>query len=268
MLSNFTNLFFPLCSLTVMVVILTIFFFKKNTNDKQTDIFSKLILIGFCESITTFLMFFITHFIDIETNRLLYEIINKFLFVTYIGWFFVLYHYESTISSIDEKNKMNRIFKVICALIEIAIVIAIIVLPMEIYFDKTTLFLYPYGLSLYALLIGIAVSILFMIMTILMNIKKMDSSKYIPIIILIMVQRVSIMMIITPMIIIMIMIIIQEIGVIEKAEFLEIITIINMIQEEGLILIIINILELLKTLIQEILTNTLQTIMRNSIKII
>ncbi len=185
MLSNFTNLFFPLCSLTVMVVILTIFFFKKNTNDKQTDIFSKLILIGFCESITTFLMFFITHFIDIETNRLLYEIINKFLFVTYIGWFFVLYHYESTISSIDEKNKMNRIFKVICALIEIAIVIAIIVLPMEIYFDKTTLFLYPYGLSLYALLIGIAVSILFMIIAILMNIKKMDSSKYIPIIILI-----------------------------------------------------------------------------------
>ena len=85
-----------------------------------------------------------------------------------------------------------------------------------------------------------------------------------------MAPMIIIMMIIIVLMILaaMVMMIIQEIGTIGKAELLEKITIINMIQEESLIHIIISILELLKTLIQEILINTLQIIMRNSIKTI
>ena len=92
----------------------------------------------------------------------------------------------------------------------------------------------------------------------------------IPIMILLMAPMIHIMMIITVIMIMaaMIMMIIQEIGTIEKAEFLEMITIINMIPEGDLTHIIISIPVLSKTLIQEILTNTLQTIMRNSIKTI
>ena len=49
MLSNYTNLFFPVCSLMVSILLFVLFFGKKKIKNVETKIYSKLVLLGLME---------------------------------------------------------------------------------------------------------------------------------------------------------------------------------------------------------------------------
>ena len=94
MLSTFTNLYFPFCSLVITILLLVLFYTKQNNENKETKIYSKLIKVGFLEAFTYSLTCFIAHYIDINSHLILYQFLNKFIYILYIVWFSLLYNYE------------------------------------------------------------------------------------------------------------------------------------------------------------------------------
>ena len=184
MLSSFTNLYFPFCSLSIMILLLIIFYSKQNIDNKETKIYSKLIIVGFIEAFTYSFICIIAHYIDIHSNLLLYEILNKIIYCIYIVWFAILYNYEITISFEKDKKIVNTFMYILYG-IELIISLAIIILPVQIYFDSETGLSNSYGMSANALFIGIGLYIFSMICIALINLKKIQRKKYTPMFVLI-----------------------------------------------------------------------------------
>ena len=184
MLSKFTNLYFPVCSLAVIILLLILFFVKKNVSNKETKIYSKLIIVGFAEAFIYSFICLIAHFIDINTNLLLYEILNKVIYTVYIIWFSLLYNYEISISFGENEIKMANIFMKVLYVIEALIVVAIIVLPVEIFFDPVVGQSNSYGMSANALFIGVGLYIFSMFCIAIVKFRKISSKKFTPIYVL------------------------------------------------------------------------------------
>ena len=184
MLSSFTNLYFPFCSLVITILLLVLFYSKQNIDNKETNIYSKLIIIGFVEAFTYSLICFIAHFIDINSNLLMYQILNKFIYLIYIVWFAYLYYYEINISFENEKLTATKYMKLLY-IIEGIIGILIIILPVNIYFDVDTGLSNSYGPSANALFVGIGLYILSILCVALINFKKIHTKKYTPMFVLI-----------------------------------------------------------------------------------
>ena len=185
MLSKFTNLYFPVCSLAINILLLILFFSKKNINNKETKIYSKLLIVGFMEALTYSFVCFIAHFIDINSNLVLYQFLNKFIYLLYIVWFSLLYNYEINISFEEKDKKTASLFMYILYGIEFFVTILIIVLPVKIYFDPLTGLSNSYGMSATALFVGIGLYIFSILCVALINFKKLNTKKYTPMFVLI-----------------------------------------------------------------------------------
>ena len=61
MLSQMTNTFFPICSFFVSTLIIIVFNSKKSVKNKETNLYSKLITIGFLESLVMLFICLIVH---------------------------------------------------------------------------------------------------------------------------------------------------------------------------------------------------------------
>lgn len=62
MLSCYTNLYFPICSFAVSLLIFILFFSKQKEMNKETSIYSKLVITGLCESSLYTFICLIAHF--------------------------------------------------------------------------------------------------------------------------------------------------------------------------------------------------------------
>ena len=184
MLSRLTNLNFPICSLAINILLLILFYSKKNIENKETKIYSRLIIVGFFESFVYCFICSIAHFIDIKANLLLYEILNKTIYIIYITWFGILYNYVMNTSFIESQQRIANIFLRILYIIEAIVVLCIIILPVEIYFDAITGLSNSYGMSANALFVGIALYIFSISCVSIVSLKNKRSKKFIPLFVL------------------------------------------------------------------------------------
>ena len=185
MLSNFPNVYFPISSLAITILLLIIFYTKKNVENKETKIYSKLIIVGFVEAFTYTLICTTAHFIDIETHVLLYHFLNKLIYIIYLVWFSLLYYYEINISFEEKDMKIAKIFMNTLYVIESIIAFMIIILPVQIFYDPITGQSNSYGMSSNALFIGICLYIFSITVLGLIKFKKISSKKFTPIFVLI-----------------------------------------------------------------------------------
>ena len=183
--SIFTNLYFPVCSLGVMILLLILFFTKKNIENIETKIYSKLIIVGFIEAFMYSIICFLAHFLDVNSNLLLYQILNKIIYLIYIVWFSLLYNYEINVTFEEKELKTALFFRNMLYIIEAIIAIAIVILPVEIFFDINTGQSNSYGMSANALFIGIGLYLFNIFIFALIKFKTINSKKFTPIFILI-----------------------------------------------------------------------------------
>lgn len=189
MISQYANLYFPLCSFITMILLLFLYFSKGRLENDDNSVYSKLIIIGFFEA---FLMF--------TTNLLvcicfkpevywLFEILNKLLYCVYIIWMTILFFYIYKIG----KNMCHKIINKITFIINIILIVLIIALPIELHFENylTT----SIGASANVLYIGCAIYLLTMLIITMINFKDSNNKrKYIPLGLLLLLM--SIMMLI------------------------------------------------------------------------
>ncbi len=98
MLSQLTNVFFPICSFTISLFLCLMFFFRRNVKNKETKIYSYLLICGLVESFLYTFICVTGDFFFQESTYQFYVFLNKILCSVYLIWMTLLFDYIFTLS--------------------------------------------------------------------------------------------------------------------------------------------------------------------------
>ena len=177
MLSKYTNLFFPVCSLAVSILIFVLFFCKKKLENDETKIYGKLVSLGLAESSLYTFICLIAHFWLREDTIKYFVLLNKSLYIIYILWFTTLFYYLINLYKVKSKELIHKTL----AVIDLILIGLISFLDVEIYYDATTGMSNSSGAASNILFFGASLYVFAMAICTLITYKKsINKSKYIP----------------------------------------------------------------------------------------
>ena len=184
MLHEYSNLYFPICSLVISLLIFILYFSKKNIKNNETKLYSLLLKFTLLEATFTFLLTLSVHLFFNENTTFYFALANKVLYSIYIAWISVLFLYFSSLSY-EDKGQM-KIFKTITITLNVILILLIFLMPIELIYLRDEKISNSYGASSVILYLGCALYIFLMIIVTLINFKSnKDKKKYIPLGILI-----------------------------------------------------------------------------------
>ena len=176
-----TNLYFSICALFCIVLIIVIYFSKERIDSKETQLYGYMIVSSFFDVV---LVMFTLSFGYMNLKKIpltLIQLVNKIDFIYYIFWptALLLYMYYITYNDLKKYNKL----KTVCILLDVIFIIIEFFLPIVIINNdgimgvvgEASTFVYTVAIGY----IGLMVIIL------LFNIKKIFNKKYVPFIALI-----------------------------------------------------------------------------------
>lgn len=164
------NISFSACSLVFSLILLVVYFSKERISNKETKIFSKILICTVLGIIIEIICYFF-RINNYGANDLLYIIINKLILIYYIWWGTLLLIYVNIISS---KEKYNKYFMIFCWLL------SFIVLILKLDFVLINNLLIPSGPSLIFVYGTSGVYIMIAVITMLTNFKRNLLKKYFP----------------------------------------------------------------------------------------
>lgn len=165
----YINLYVSICALLISFFLLINFFSKKRYDNKETKIFSYMLIFNFINTIFTLSIVFIekTNIINI----IFLKILNKLNNVIQLGWIWLLFLYMLYMLCNNKEKKYNLI-KIITVIINILLGILIFILPTSFYNN-----IYLNGLSETFSYIIYFVYLLVIIVLTIKNIKNMSNKK-------------------------------------------------------------------------------------------
>ena len=179
MISQYVNLYFPACSFITMILLCILYFSKERIRNDDNSIYGKLLVTGLIES---FLMLFtnlLVCFIFIPKYYLLFEILNKILYCVYIVWMTLLFFYIFRIG----KNKNEKHIITITTIINVILIILIFISPIQLYYNgglsNST------GMASNVLYVGCSIYLFLMLVYTIGDYKKISNrAKYAPLFLL------------------------------------------------------------------------------------
>ena len=165
----YINLYVSICALLISFFLLINIFSKKRYDNKETKIFSYMLIFNFINTIFTLSIVFIekTNIINI----IFLKILNKLNNVIQLGWIWLLFLYMLYMLCNNKEKKYNLI-KIITVIINILLGILIFILPTSFYNN-----IYLNGLSeTFSYIIYFVYLFVIIILTI-KNIKNMSNKK-------------------------------------------------------------------------------------------
>lgn len=165
----YINLYVSICALLISFFLLINFFSKKRYDNKETKIFSYMLIFNFINTIFTLSIVFIekTNIINI----IFLKILNKLNNVIQLGWIWLLFLYMLYMLCNNKEKKYNFI-KIITVIINILLGILIFIFPISFYNN-----IYLNGLSETFSYIIYFVYLLVIIILTIKNIKNMSNKK-------------------------------------------------------------------------------------------
>lgn len=178
MLSQLTNTFFPICSLVISIFLCLVFFLKKNTKNKETKIYSYLLICGLIESFLYTLICLSGDFFFNQYTYQFYTFLNKLLCIIYLIWMTLLFYY---FADITEKIYNPKKIKITLTILDIFFGILILFNNINLILDIVTKQSNANGTSINILYILCTLYLIGMIVILLSNLsnKKMQK-KFIP----------------------------------------------------------------------------------------
>ena len=104
MLYNYSNLYFPVGSMFVALLVTILFFSKKNIKNSETKVYSKIVILTLIESIYTFCLTLFVHLFFCDSTLTIFAYANKILYGIYILWISLIFSYFLKISNFKEKT--------------------------------------------------------------------------------------------------------------------------------------------------------------------
>ena len=180
MISRYVNLYFPLCSLVVNIILTILFFTKRKLKNIDNSIYAKLLICGLSESIFMFSTNLLVCFFYLPKYYFIFKVLNKILYTIYIVWLSILFVY---IYRISDTNK-NELKRGILVVIDIILVVVIFCSPIKLYYENGLT--NSYGIAANVLYLGCAIYLIGMLFITVFNFRQHKyKKKYIPFFILI-----------------------------------------------------------------------------------
>ena len=168
--------FFPIAALFITILVLLMFFSKKTIENKETKVFSWLVIVNLIECI-----FDILGIIYIRTNGnvLIFSILQKIDMVMILLWVVLMFYY---VYSISFKVKNIKLLNIVCYTVVLISSLLVLVLPNVPIITDTSID--SSGLSpevAYAIIILFAIGIIIsVIYSAVKDIKNITNKKYLP----------------------------------------------------------------------------------------
>ena len=168
--------FFPIAALFITILVLLMFFSKKTIENKETKVFSWLVIVNLIECI-----FDILGIIYIRTNGnvLIFSILQKIDMVMILLWVVLMFYY---VYSISFKVKNIKLLNIVCYIVVLISSLLVLVLPNVPIITDTSID--SSGLSpevAYAIIILFAIGIIIsVIYSAVKDIKNITNKKYLP----------------------------------------------------------------------------------------
>ena len=189
MISRYVNLYFPLCSLVVNIILTILFFSKRKIKNIDNSIYSKLLICGLTESIFMFGTNLLVCICYLPQYYFVFKILNKILYSIYIVWLSILFVY---IYRISDTNR-NELKQSILVVVNIILIVVMFCSPIQLYYENGLT--NSYGAASNVLYFGCALYLIAMLFITALNFRKHEyKKKYIPFFILIVLM--TIMMIV------------------------------------------------------------------------
>ncbi len=176
-----TNLYFPICGLFCILLIVILFFTKKRVDTKETKIYGLMIISSLLNTIFVVSELLIAYLNYNEITEIIIKIINKCDFIHYIFWTTLLFLYAYHITY-NNKKVYDKIKKVTMIIGVVSIIIEFL-LPIELIYNNEIM-----GVTGTSSIFVYIIAFLYIIATVIiliLNIKKIFQKKYIPMLVLI-----------------------------------------------------------------------------------
>lgn len=186
MLHKYSNLFFPICSVVVALSVFLLFFTKKNIKNKETKLYSKILIITLIESIYTFCLTLSVHLFFNENTFTYFAFANKILYCIYILWVSLLFLYFYRIGD-DRKYDNYKISVIVCNTI---LFILIFISDIKLIYENNVS--NSYGMAANILYAGCIFYLILTLLVTFVNFKVIKTSKkYFPLFALILLMFIA-----------------------------------------------------------------------------
>jgi signal transduction histidine kinase len=176
-----TNLYFPICGLFCIILIVILYFSKQRIDSKETKLYGYMILSSFFDMFLLVFILFIAYTNYNEITSLVIKVLNKVDFIHYILWptFLFLYVYYITYNNLDGYNKLKKVVTVL----DIIFILIEFILPIDLINNEGSMGVVGVSSSfVYCIALTYIVGI---IIILLLNIKQIFKRKYTPLLVLI-----------------------------------------------------------------------------------
>ena len=173
------NLYIPLCGLFLAILCNIVFFSKERAKNKETAIFSRLLIYSLIDSVmmVVILCFAIFGF----SNRPLMIFLNKIDYATYILFssnLFLYVYYVTTKDNESQKAKLYSFFFWLTTVVDVILGILLLFMEVNIHIEGTAM--YSDGMALTSTIVGCGFYLLAMMTCLIINFKKTILRKLTP----------------------------------------------------------------------------------------
>lgn len=175
-----SNLYFPICGLFTIILIVILFFSRKRVESKETKLYGYMILISFFNVSIVLTELLIGYFYYNNVTNVLLKIFNKIDLINYILWMSLLflYVYHITYGNKDVYNK----FKKSILVLDIIFILAEFIMPIEIINYEGSMGVA--GMATEFVLLISSLYLILIIIVLILNYKRIFTKKYLPLIVL------------------------------------------------------------------------------------
>ena len=189
-----SSLYFQIMGFLITVLLMVVYFSKERVINKDTKIYSKLLITTFFALIFDITIVIIAYLNDLEDVTIPLWILNKFYLSSLLIWVSLFTRYIINIS-LDSQKKVSKIVKIggkYLDFLSIFSIVIIFLLPIELYKKDGVMF--SYGISVNFLVAMIVLHVIAILFFTFKNIKNIYNKKYMPLFILIILVILAIIM--------------------------------------------------------------------------
>jgi len=178
------NLYIPVCGLFIAIFCNIVFFTKERVKNKETAIFSRVLIYSLVDSIMMVAILWLAIFGN--DNIKLMEFLNKIdyaMYILYSSNLFLYVYYVTTKENESQKAKLYNFFFWVTTFVDIILAILLLFMKVDVHIDGNVM--YSDGMALTSTIIGCSLYFIAIVVCLIINLKKAITRKLTPLYVLI-----------------------------------------------------------------------------------
>ena len=172
------NLYIPICGFSCALLLVALFFTKKRIKNKENELFSKMLITSFVDSILMLSIILLAYLAKEKVTLMI--ILNKLDYIQFLIWVWCMFLYVLYVTYKDNSRKYEhfKLIESITGILNLMAIGAIMVLKVTLYNENNIM--YSYGIATNFVYSVCILYLLAVIIVLIANWKKIFNVKYIP----------------------------------------------------------------------------------------